>query len=119
MIDAAHAGDLDVLVSVGGNFLEVLPDPAFVREALGRVGLRVHDDIVLSSQMLVDPADAVLLLPATTRYEVPGGITETSTERRVILSPEVPGPRVEEARPEWEVLLELARARAAGARARP
>ena len=81
--------------------------------------LRVHADIVLSSQMLVEPADAVLVLPATTRYEVPGGITETSTERRVILSPEVPGPRVEEARPEWEVLLELARARAAGARARP
>ncbi len=108
MIDAAHAGDLDVLVSVGGNFLEVLPDPAFVREAVGRVGLRVHADIVLSSQMLVEPADAVLVLPATTRYEVPGGITETSTERRVILSPEVPGPRVEEARPEWEVLLEVA-----------
>ena len=109
MIDAGHAGELDVLVSVGGNFLEVLPDPAHVREALGRVGLRVHYDIVLSSQMLVEPADTVLLLPATTRYEVPGGVTETSTERRVILSPEVPGPRVEHARPEWEVLLELAR----------
>ncbi len=108
MIDAAHAGDLDVLVSIGGNFLEVLPDPAFVREAVERVGLRVHADIVLSSQMLVEPADAVLVLPATTRYEVPGGITETSTERRVILSPEVPGPRVEDARPEWEWLLELA-----------
>ncbi len=42
MIDSAHRGELDVLVSVGGNFLEVLPDPGFVREALGRVGLRVH-----------------------------------------------------------------------------
>ncbi len=109
MIDAAHAGGLDVLISVGGNFLEVLPDPGHVREALGRVGLRVHYDIVLSSQMLVDPAETVLLLPATTRYEIPGGVTETSTERRVILSPEVRGPRVEQARPEWEVLLELAR----------
>ncbi len=57
----------------------------------------------------VDPSDTVLLLPATTRYEVPGGVTETSTERRVILSPEIPGPRVDEARPEWEVLLDLAR----------
>ena len=95
MIDAAHAGELDVLISVGGNFLEVLPDPGHVREALGRVGLRVHYDIVLSSQMLVDPAETVLLLPATTRYEIPGGVTETSTERRVILSPEVRGPRVE------------------------
>ena len=39
--------------------------------------LRVHADIVLSSQMLVEPADTVLLLPATTRYEMPGGVTET------------------------------------------
>ena len=109
MIDAAHAGELDVLLSIGGNFLEVLPDPGHVREALASVPLRVHYDIVLSSQMLVDPADTVLLLPATTRYEIPGGVTETSTERRVILSPEVEGPRVDEARPEWEMLLDLAR----------
>ena len=109
MVDAAHRGELDVLVSVGGNLLEVLPDPPYVQEALGRVGLRVHYDIVLSSPMLLDPADTVLLLPATTRYEVPGGITETSTERRVVLSPEIPGPRIDQARPEWEVLLDLAR----------
>ncbi len=109
MIDAAHAGELDVLISIGGNFLEVLPDPAHVREALASVALRVHYDIVLSSQMLVDPAETVLLLPATTRYEIPGGVTETSTERRVILSPEVEGPRVDAARPEWAVLLDLAR----------
>ncbi|MFO7168732.1 MAG: FdhF/YdeP family oxidoreductase [Chloroflexota bacterium] len=113
MIDAAAAGRLDLLFSSGGNFLEVLPDPAYVDEALGRVPLRVHMDIVLSSQMLVDPADTVLLLPAATRYEIPGGVTETSTERRVIFSPEIPGPRPGEARPEWEVFLELA------ARARP
>jgi predicted molibdopterin-dependent oxidoreductase YjgC len=37
-----------------------------------------------------------------------GGVTETSTERRVIFSPEIPGPRIEEARPEWEVFTELA-----------
>jgi molybdopterin-dependent oxidoreductase alpha subunit len=102
-------GALDVLFSAGGNFLEVLPEPERVRGALGAVPLRVHMDIVLSSQMLIDPAEAVLLLPAATRYEVPGGVTETSTERRVILSPEIPGPRIEEARPEWEVMLDLAR----------
>jgi molybdopterin-dependent oxidoreductase alpha subunit len=102
-------GSVDVLFAAGGNFTEVLPDPTALRSALARVPLRVHMDIVLSSQMLVEPGEAVLLLPATTRYEIPGGVTETSTERRVILSPEVPGPRIEEARPEWEVLLELAR----------
>ena len=42
----------------GGNFLEVLPDPAARRgRRSARVPLRVHMDIVLSSQMLVEPAD--------------------------------------------------------------
>ncbi|MBD2678189.1 MULTISPECIES: FdhF/YdeP family oxidoreductase [Nostoc] len=109
MINAAHHGQLDVLFSVGGNFLEVLPEPDYVESALKQIPLRVHMDIVLSSQMLVEPADTVVLLPATTRYEIPGGVTETNTERRVIFSPEIPGPRIGEARPEWEVFLELAR----------
>ncbi len=108
MIDAAYEGQLDVLFSVGGNFLEVLPEPDYVEEALKRVPLRVHMDIVLSTQMLVEPEDTVVLLPATTRYEVPGGVTETSTERRVIFSPEIPRPRIGEARPEWDVFMELA-----------
>ena len=109
MIDAAHRGDLDVLYSIGGNFLEVMPDPGHVHEALARVPLRVHHDIVLSSQMLVDPADTVLVLPAATRYEIPGGVTETSTERRVIFSPYIDSGPVPEARPEGEVLLEVMR----------
>ncbi|MBE9037898.1 FdhF/YdeP family oxidoreductase [aff. Roholtiella sp. LEGE 12411] len=109
MIDAAHRGQLDVLFSVGGNFLEVLPEPDYVEGALKQIPLRVHVDIVLSSQMLVESADTVVLLPATTRYEIPGGVTETNTERRVIFSPEIPGPRIGEARPEWEVFMELAR----------
>lgn len=113
MIDAAHERKLDVFVSSGGNFLGVLPEPDYCRAALGRIPLRVHMDIVVSHQMLVDPADTVLLLPAATRYEMPGGVTETSTERRVIFSPEIPGPRIAEARPEWEVFMEIAK------RARP
>ena len=93
----------------GGNFLEVLPDPgARPRERWSAIPLRVHMDIVLSSQMLVEPGEAVLLLPATTRYEIPGGVTETSTERRVISQPEIAGPRIAEARAEWEVFGELA-----------
>ncbi|MDQ6919766.1 MAG: FdhF/YdeP family oxidoreductase, partial [Candidatus Dormibacteraeota bacterium] len=109
MIDAAHAGELEVLFSSGGNWLEILPDPGYTEEALGRVPLRVHMDIVTSSQMLVPGQGDVVLLPAATRYEIPGGVTETSTERRVIFSPEIPGPRVEEARAEWDVFMDLAR----------
>jgi molybdopterin-dependent oxidoreductase alpha subunit len=109
MIEAAHEGALDVLWCVGGNFVETLPDPEYVREALARVALRVHQDIVVSPTMLADPADEVLLLPATTRYEQPGGGTETTTERRIVFSPEIPGRRIGEARSEWQVLVELLR----------
>jgi predicted molibdopterin-dependent oxidoreductase YjgC len=45
-----------------------------------------------------------------TRYEQPGGGTETTTERRVAFSPEIPGPRIGEARAEWQIYLDLARA---------
>lgn len=108
MIEAAHAGRIDAFFVVGGNFLETLPDPERVEQALARVPLRVHQDIVLTSAMLVDPAGTVVVLPARTRYEQSGGGTETSTERRILMSPEIPGPRPEEARDEWRALCEVA-----------
>jgi len=98
-----------VLWSMGGDFREVMPDPELVESALKTIPLRVHQDIVLSSQILVEPEDTAMLLPSTTRYEIPGGVTETSTERRVIFSPEIPGPRIDDARSEWEVFLDVAR----------
>jgi molybdopterin-dependent oxidoreductase alpha subunit len=98
---------LEVLWSIGGNFLETLPSPAQAEACLARIPLRVHQDIVLSSQMLIEPAEEVFVLPATTRYEIPGGCTETSTERRVIFSPEIPGPRIPEARWEGQVFQDL------------
>jgi molybdopterin-dependent oxidoreductase alpha subunit len=112
-LEAAASGKIDVFWIVGGNFLETVPDMARNREALARPSLRIHQDIVLSPQMLVEPSDRVLLLPAATRYETPGGVTETSTERRIIFSPEIAPRRIPQAHPEWEVLCEVA------ARARP
>jgi molybdopterin-dependent oxidoreductase alpha subunit len=109
VLDRAWAGELDVLYSSGGNFLEVLPAPDVVEAALAAVPVRVHQDIMLSSQMLVDPADVVVLLPAATRYEQRGGGTETTTERRIAYSPEIRGPRPGEVRSEWEIFVDLAR----------
>ena len=103
MVDAAHGGNIDLLYQIGGNFLETLPDPDYVREAVERVPVRVHQDIVLSPQMMVEPRESVVLLPAQTRYEQRGGGTETSTERRILFSPEIPGRRIGESRPEWEI----------------
>lgn len=112
LMDMAESGDLDLLWSVGGNFIDVLPDPAGVEASLAKIPFRVHQDIVLTRQMLVEPADVALILPAMTRYEIPGGVTSTSTERRIIFSPEIRGPKkpiAPEARWEGEVLLEVAR----------
>lgn len=108
MIEAAHEGRLDWFYISGGNFLETLPEPDFVREAIARVPVRIHQDIVLSPQMFVEPADTVLLLPAQTRYEQRGGGTETSTERRILFSPEIPGRRIGEAKAEWEIPMLIA-----------
>lgn len=107
-IDAAHRGAIDVLYSVGGNFLETLPEPEFVREALEKVPLRVHQDIVVTSQMLAETAGTVVLLPARTRYEQRGGGTSTSTERRIYFSPEINGRRIGESRAEFDIFMELA-----------
>lgn len=109
MLDAAHSGDLDCFYCVGGNFLETMPDPKWVQTALEHIPIRVHQDIFLTSQMLVEPGEMTLILPATTRYEMPGGATETTTERMVIFNPEIPGPRIGEARTEWETLMDLAK----------
>ena len=107
-VHAAHRGEIDLLWAIGGDYLGTLPDPAYSRAALERVPLRVHQDIVLAHQMFVEPNETVLVLPATTRYEQPGGGTETATERRIYFSPEIPGPRIAEARSEWEVFADLA-----------
>jgi predicted molibdopterin-dependent oxidoreductase YjgC len=106
-VTASAAGEVDSFWMVGGNVLETLPDRAEARRALERPRLRIHQDIVLSSAMLVEGAGDVLVLPATTRYEAPGGGTETSTERRIIFSPEIPGRRIGSARPEWWVFREV------------
>jgi len=117
MILAAGRGEIDALWQSGGNFVETLPEPDQVRMAVGRIGLRIHQDIMVSSNMLVDPAGTVLLLPSRTRYEQRGGGTETSTERRIIFSPEIRGPRLEETKDEWEIPVLVAR-RADPARAK-
>ncbi|MBI2540944.1 MAG: molybdopterin-dependent oxidoreductase [Deltaproteobacteria bacterium] len=80
MIEAAHKGEMELLYSIGGNLLETMPDRKFVASAL-----------------------AVILLPAQTRYEQRSGGTTTSTERRIRFTPEIPGHRIGETRPEWEI----------------
>ncbi len=109
MVEAASRGDLDLLYCVGGNFLRTLPDPKYVEEALRKVPLRVHQDIMLSDQLFIEPNEEVILLPSKTRYEQDDGGTQTSTERRVMFSPELPR-QLGEARAEWRALRSIAAA---------
>jgi molybdopterin-dependent oxidoreductase alpha subunit len=106
IVEAAERGDLDVLFVDGSNLLEVMPEPSRVNVALGRVPLRVHQDIVLTSQMFAD-GDDVILLPAATRYEQEGGGTSTTTERQIAFGPQVADPPGE-ARSEWRIFADLA-----------
>jgi molybdopterin-dependent oxidoreductase alpha subunit len=104
MMEAAHEGAIDFLYSLGGNLLTTMPDTAWMEQALGRVALRVHQDINVNEAMLIDPGELCVLLPARTRYEQEGGGTSTSTERRIRFSPQIPGhPHIGEARSEWRV----------------
>ncbi len=112
MVEACAREELDVFYALGGNLLRNMPEPDYVADAMARVPLRVHQDIIVTDQMFIapsQPGNEVLLLPAKTRYEQDDGGTETSTERRVMFSPELPR-QVGEARAEWIILRDLARA---------
>ncbi|QQZ09791.1 FdhF/YdeP family oxidoreductase [Heyndrickxia vini] len=108
MLPVDHERKLKVFYTSGGNFLETMPDPAFVKQCLESVELRVHQDIIFNTSTLVEAKEEVIVLPAMTRYEQRGGGTSTSTERMVYFSPEIKGPRIEEARSEWEIYVDLA-----------
>lgn len=107
MVEACARGQLDLLFCLGGNFLRTLPEPDYVRRAMSNVPLRVHQDIILTDQVFIPAQEEVILLPAKTRYEQDDGGTETTTERRIIFSPEIPR-QVGEAKAEWKILRELA-----------
>ncbi|WP_096200697.1 FdhF/YdeP family oxidoreductase [Bacillus sp. FJAT-45350] len=106
-----HERKIKLYYLSGGNFLETMPDPDFVEKALSELDIRVHQDIILNTSTLVDAKEAVIVLPAKTRYEQEGGGTSTSTERMVYFSPEIEGNKnkIEEARTEWKIYVDLAK----------
>jgi predicted molibdopterin-dependent oxidoreductase YjgC len=103
LIEAAHRGKLKFLYSIGADLLEALPDRSFTAEALARVPMRIHQDATLNRSQLVEAAGSVLILPAQARFEQRGGITTTSTDRRIVFSPEIPGNVLGESLPDWGI----------------
>jgi molybdopterin-dependent oxidoreductase alpha subunit len=108
LLPDGHERKVRVLYTSGGNFLETMPNPDFIQRSLENLEMRVHQDIIFNTSTLLDAKEEVIILPAMTRYEQPGGGTSTSTERMVYFSPEIEGPRIEEARAEWEIFVDLA-----------
>jgi molybdopterin-dependent oxidoreductase alpha subunit len=109
MILAAQQGKIDFLCSLEGNLLDAPVARPVVVRGLERIGTRVHAGTVLNPSMLVAPGDVVIILPLMTRWEMPGGSTSTSVERRVRFSPTVSGGRIREAKPDWQIPLMIAR----------
>jgi molybdopterin-dependent oxidoreductase alpha subunit len=106
-----HERKIKLYYLSGGNFLETMPDPDFVEKALSELDIRVHQDIIFNTSTLVDAKEAVIVLPAKTRYEQEDGGTSTSTERMVYFSPEIEGNKnqIKEARAEWKIYIDLAK----------
>ena len=61
MVEACARGELDLLYCLGGNFLRTLPEPEYVRQALANVPMRVHQDIILTDQMLIEAKEEVIV----------------------------------------------------------
>ncbi len=67
-IEAMHAGKVDVLFALGGNFLSASPDTAFTAQALRRCRLTVHVSTKLNRSHFV-PGREALILPCLGRTE--------------------------------------------------
>ena len=105
MVEHSARGEVDLFWMVGGNFLETLADADRSRAALRRPRLRIHQDVVLSSSMLVDGDGDVLVLLATTRYESPAeGCGRPPSDASFARDS---GRRIGSARPEWWVFREV------------
>lgn len=75
-IQAMDAGEVDVLVAMGGNLVSAAPDTDVTASAMGKVGLAVHVSTKPNRSHMLAGEGAVLLLPCLGRTEIdvqPGG----------------------------------------------
>ena len=102
IMNAIHAGEIKGLLSLCFNPLVSLPDSEFTKAALEKLEFHVNLDFFLSET----GQHADVILPSALHEEDEG--TSTSTEGRIIKlnkAVEPPG----DARPDWKILVELAR----------
>ena len=110
MVDAARRGDLDVLWSSGGNFLDVLPAPDVdARRARRARRCACTRTSCSRAQMLVDPGDTVVLLPprrATNRRAAARRPRPSAASRSVPSSPVLVSAKRGS---EWRIFADVAR----------
>jgi len=109
MLEAAHGGNIKLLVSLGGNLLDTMPDRPVVRETLERIPCRIRFDVMMNHEALVEPGDALLILPVRNWYEWDHVFTTTSTDRTIrAFGPSI-RPRCPGLPESWQALREIAR----------
>lgn len=107
-IEAAHRGELDAMVIMGGNLLEATPDRSFARAALSRVGFRMFLTTTLNRGHVEGmEASEVVVLPVSARDEEWEPTTQESMFNYVRLS-DGGIERFASVRPEVTILADLA-----------
>jgi molybdopterin-dependent oxidoreductase alpha subunit len=109
MLEAAERGEVDLLLSLGGNLLDTMPDRGFVRRALSRVPWRIRLDVMMNREALVEPGEGLLVLPIRNWYEWEHVFTTTSTDRTIRAFGGSIRPRCAGVEESWVVLREIAR----------
>lgn len=109
MIEAADRGEIDLLVSIGGNLLDTMPNRPFVRRALERTPCRIRFDVMMNREALIEPGEALLVLPVRNWYEWESVYTTTSTDRVIRAFGQSIRPRRADVPESWRALREIAR----------
>lgn len=86
-LDAAHRGDMDAALMMGGNLYEATPDSEWARQAMDNIGFKVFLTTTLNRGHItgVDSGEAIVL-PVCARDEEPEPTTQESMFNYVRLS---------------------------------
>lgn len=107
MLEAAHQGEFDFGLCLGGNLWGASPDPAYVGEALGKLNMLVYLSTSLNTGHAGGLGQTTLILPVRARDEESQATTQESMFSYVRLS-DGGKARYEGPRSEVEILSEIA-----------
>ena len=100
-MEAAHAGDVDLAVCLGGNLFGSNPDATFAAQSLQRIGTTIQLSTTLNTGHAWGRGREMIVLPVLARDEEPQATTQESMFNLVRLSdggaPRHEGPRAESA----------------------